>query len=292
MKVWCDSVWDTAIGKTAGTFDPINSNKAEVVIQKRAAKSLLGFCVNAVPTVVTDAEVYPNLILRVTSQALGITNQEFALGVGGHDGDAVTSYAPITSRFIPFKQKPEFSNLFNADLSFTVAPNATTTGGVDIVVGVVYSDAEPDMQYSMELLSGNHKRVTGGDVSVDAAKAHGTGLVFVNLTKLSIPTGFTELEGFFAGILPNGIDASDPVSGVMSFTSSGIDDFQPQVWPLGMFFAPALGTVANSGHSLAQNRYWPTRFPLSGAQTDIEVQSLLLVAAGTAPDTTQGILYS
>lgn len=289
-KVWCDSVLETAIGKTKGTFDPVDNNQATVKIQKPEAASILGLLVNYNPTIVTDAENTPDLILQITSKALGISAEEFVIAHGGADGDAATPWSPRITKFLPFRtDRPE--KLFNAELGFKVAPSVTNTAGVDVAVGVMYSNAEPDMDLGIELMAQMHKRATGGDVQADAAKAHGTGFGAVTLTALDIPTGPTQLLGILAKINPNAITASKPIGGVMELSASGIPDFSPQIWPLCTFWSPVLGTVISNGAFSGEGRYYPTRFPLTGAAVTVTVQSTLIIAASDAPDTTQAVLY-
>lgn len=291
MKVWSDLVYDTAIAKTGGTFDAINSNQSQVKIANPTAKSILGFLVNYAQTVATDAEVTPDLILRVTSKALGISSQDIIIGAGSNDQDAVSKYTPRVTRFVPFRNPSGINTIFNADISFEASASVTNTGGLDVVVAVVYSDAEPDGQFAMELMAQLHKRVTGGAYAVDAAKAHGTGGSAVTLSSISIPTGATQLCGLYAKILPNGISAGDPISGFMEFQASGIPDFSPQKWPLCVFGDAALGTVVQGKVGNWEGHYYPTRFQLTGAETTVNVSSTLIIAAGTAPDTIQGLLY-
>lgn len=291
MKVWNAVIWDTAIAKTAGTFDDVNNNVSQIKIANPTAKAIYGFYVNYACTVVTDAEVRPDLIIEITSKALGISGEQIVVALGTNDGDAVSRYTPVTSVFVPFKEPITKQNLFNADLSFKASASATTTGGLDVGIQLVYGDFEPTQNFMTELMSGSHKRVTGGDYQADAAKAFATGGAAVNLTSLSIPTGRTMLLGLLGSIIPNGITASDPISGFMEFQSSGIPDFAPQEILLSRFFDPALGTVTSGKSAIARAPYQPTRFTLTGAETTVVVKGTLIVAAATAPDTTQALLY-
>lgn len=291
MKVWSDLVHDDAIGKTAGTFDSINTNQASIKISHPTAKTVLGFMANYCLSVVTDAEIVPDAILRVNSQALGISNQDIVLPLGSNDGDAASGYVPNKTIFIPF-QVPANKPLFNADFSFSISASVTNTGGLSVVVAVIYADEEPDSKFALELMAQLHGRISGGNYAVDAAKAHATGGTAVPLTAIALSAGYTELRGILAKINPNGITASDPISGFMEFQSSGIPDFSPQLWPLSVFYNPALGTVTDGLNSRGEGRYYPTRFPLTGAAISINVNSTLLVAAATAPDTVQAVVFN
>ena len=290
MKVWCDVIYDSGIAATAGTFDKINSNADEITIDKPSAATIIGFLVNYVPTAGVDGEITPDLILQVNSKALGIQEQEYIVGSGTNDWDANSGYVPVETRFIPFHAPPG-KQLFNADLKFKATASASTSNGLDVVVGVIYSDFIPDGDFKLELLSQQHGPFSGGVYAADAAKAHATGGTAVNLTKLTVPTGARLLRGIYASIIPNGITAGDPIAGFMEFTATGIQDFSPQKWPLNRFFHPALGTVTDGKNAVALGRYYPTRFDLAGQKVDINVASTLLTAAGTAPDTIQGVIY-
>lgn len=289
-KVWSDLVYDSAIGKTAGTFDRVNSNAEAVRIEKNRAQSIIGFYVAYGQLVTTDAENLANLILQVTNKGLGISEEEFVIPRGGNDADANNEYTFVKTYFIPFKTDPSKS-LFNTEFIFKVAPSVTNTGGFDVIVSVVYSDTEPDSLFAMELLAQMHGRVNGGAKNVNAAEAHGTGGGAVALNAIVVEAGAIRLRGIFAGINPNGITAGDPIVGFMEFTAPGIDDFSPQLWPLSISWNAALGTVAESAAYSADGRYYPTRFPLTGARLTINVSSTLVTAAGAAPDTTQAVAY-
>lgn len=290
VKVWCDSVYDTAIGKTKGTFDPINSNQATIKIQKRDAQSILGFLINYASTVKTDAENTPDAIIRLNSKALGISDVDFVVPLGGDDADAASSWSPRITKYIPFRtDKPE--KLFNSELALKVAPSVINTGGLDIAVGLLYSNAEPSSQFQMELMAQMHKRFLDGSFSADEAKAMATALTTVTLSNIEIPTGPTNLLGILAKLNPNGITASDPVGGVIEFFASGIQDFSPQIWPLCTFWNPTLGTVIDQAAMSGEGRYYPTRFPLSGAAVTVGTKITPITGQGTAPDTTQALLY-
>lgn len=292
MKVWCDSIWETAIGKTKATFDPVDSNQNTVKIQKPDAKAILGFLVAYNLTVVTDGEITPDLILRVTNKALGISNEDIIIPNGGCDGNATNDWAPLTTVFVPFNiPEGSLAKLFNSEFVFTISPSASNTGGLDVVIGVVFADEDPDSAFAMELLAQKHSRVRGGAFSADAAKAHATGLAFVDLTSIEIPSGRLLLLGLLAKINPNGIAASDPINGVIEFKTSGIPDFSPQVWPLCTAWNPVLGTTVSEQAQSGEGRYYPTRFPLTGSAVTVLASSMIIVAAAGAPDTTQGLLY-
>jgi hypothetical protein len=293
MKVWSDLVYKTAIAKTKGTFDAINSNQNSVIIRKKDAITIIGFLIGYCASKLTDAENIPDLFVRINNKALGISNEIVAVLNGGPDADANTDYTPMITAFVPFKIRPDVprEKVFNSAFTFEASPSITSTEGLDVVVAVLHANGEPDMAFVMELLAQMHGRVTGGDAQGDAAKAHGTGGAAVTLTSLSIPAGTKQLRALGAAINPNGITATDPISGFMEFIAPGIPDFSPQLWPLSKFQNPALGTVADSSVATGRGRLWPTRFPLTGAEVTITVQSTLIVAAGTAPDTTQTVLY-
>ena len=292
MKVWSDLVHDTAIGKTKGTFDAVNGNAASVIISKPDAKSILYFIIGYCQTAGTDAETVPDIFVRVNSKALGISNEIVTVLNGGPDGDAASDYFAMITAIVPFKLRPGFeAKLFNAAITFEVAPSMSNTGGVDIVCAVVHSDQEPDATFAMEILAQMHGRVTGGDGQSDAAIAFAAGGTAVTLTSLTIPAGSTGLRALGGSINPNGINAAEPISGFLEFIAPGIPDFSPQKWPLPKFQSPAIGTVASASEAPGQGRYWTTRFPLTGSEVTVQVQGTLLVTQSTAPDTTQALLY-
>ena len=291
QKVWSDLVYDNgAIAKTKGTFDKINTNAEAVRIEKNNAKSVIGFLVAYAQLVTTDAENLANLILQVTNKGLGISEEEIVIPRGGNDADANNEYTPVETVFVPFKA-PVGKSLFNTEFNFKAAPSVTNTGGFDVVIAVLYSDAEPDSFFAMELLAQMHGRVGGGAFNADAAKAHAAAAGAVALSSIIVQAGATMLRAIFAGINPNGITAGDPICGFMEYTAPGIDDFSPQLWPLSISWNAALGTVAESAALSAKGRFYTTRFPLTGARLTINVSSTLLTVAATAPDTTQGVLY-
>ncbi|MEE9374583.1 MAG: hypothetical protein V3V00_16120 [Saprospiraceae bacterium] len=290
IKVWSDLVYDSAIAKTKDTFDKVNSNAAEIKIEKPDAEAILGFLIGYCATKLTDAENLPDLILQLSSKALGISEEEIVIPGGGNDADANTDYTPIVTAFYPFRA-PLGKKLFNAALSFKATPSVTSTEGLDVLIATLYSNQEPDAEFALELLAQRPSRVDGGAAKADAAKAHAAAGGSVSLTSLPIPTGVKELRGILTKINPNGITADDPISGFMEFQCTGIPDFSPQRWPLSVFFNPVLGTVAEGIQLGGKGRTFPTRFPMTGAAVTITVQSTLLVAAGTAPDTTQAVAY-
>ena len=291
MKVWSDLVYKTAIAKTKGTFDAINSNQASVIISKPDAKSILGFIIGYCVTALTDAENLPDLQVEINSKALGISNEVVTVFNGGPDHDANTDYTPMITAFVPYKLKPGFENkLFNAAITFKAAPSISSTGGLDVVIAVVHSNQEPDPNFVMELLAQLHGRVTGGDSQGDEGKAM-TGGAASTLTSLTIPAGTSLLKALGGSVNPNGITAGDPISGFLEYIAPGIPDFSPQLWPLSKFQNPALGTVADSSAAPGKGRFWPTRFPLTGSEITVQVQGTLLVTAATAPDTSQALLY-
>lgn len=289
-KVWSDLVYQTAIGKTKGTFDLVNSNAAAVRIEKADAASILGFYIAYAQLVSTDAENLANLFLQVTNKGLGISEEEIIIPRGGNDADANNEYTPVKTVFIPWKA-PTGKSLFNTEFIFKVAPSVINTGGFDVVVAVCYSDQEPDSLFQMELLSQMHGRISGGKPAADAAKAHAAAGGAVALTAIVVEAGAIRLRGIFAGINPNGITAGDPICGFMEFLAPGVKDFSPQLWPLSISWNAALGTVAESAAYSADGRIYPTRFPLTGARLTINVNSTTITAQGTAPDTTQAVLY-
>lgn len=291
IKVWCDSVYGTLIAKTKGTFDAVATNASNVIISKRDAESLLGFLVTYAMGVTTDAENMPDLFIEINSKALGISNEVICIPAGGNDADANNEYTPMITQFVPFKLKPGFADkLFNATISFKASPSITNTGGIEVGIGVIYADAEPDLQFAMELMAQMVGRVTGGDAKGDAALAH-TGAAFSTLTSLTIPAGTSVLRGLLGKINPNGITAGDPVMGLIEFIAPGISDFSPQLWPLCIAWNAALGTVAESASYSAPGRYYPTRFPLPGAEVTVQAKTIISISAATAPDTTQALLY-
>lgn len=292
QKVWSDLVFKDAIAKTKGTFDAINTNQASVIIAKRDAVSILGFIVGYAMSVTTDAENIPDLFVEVNSKALGISNEIIVCALGGNDGDANNESTPMRTKFIPFKIKPGFeSKLFNASITFKAAPSVSNTGGLSVVVAVVYSNQEPDAIFWNELMAQKPGRVTGGDADGDAAKAHATAGGAVNLTALQIPSGTKTLRSLLGKFNINGITAAKVKSGFFEFIASGISDFSPQLWPLPIFWNAVLGTVADMPALSGEAEPWPTRFPLPGSEVTVQVQSTLVIAATTAPDTTQYVGY-
>lgn len=288
-KVWCDTVYDTLIGKTKGTFDAINANQNTVKVEKPDAISLLGFMVNYIVAKHTDAENVPDLRLQVTNKALGISEEELMIGHGGCDANATNSWEPFKTEYVPFgTDKPE--KLFNSEFKFKAAPSVTNTEGLDVFVGVVYANKEPDLQFQIELMSQMHKRAFGGVSDSDAAKAHAAA-TFSTDTSLTIPTGPQEMIGHMVKVNPNGISAEDPISGMYELIASGIPDFSPQVWPLPTFWQGVLGTTVNENAQSGLGRYYPTRFPLTGTLVTVGVKTLLAIAAATAPDVSQAIIY-
>lgn len=292
QKVWCDSVHGTLIAKAKGTFDAINTNQNNVKIQKKDATAILGFIVNYCLGVTTDAENLPDLVIRATNKALGITEEDLVIPLGGTDGDANTPYIAMGAVYEPFKiPDGKEDKLFGSEFIFKASPTITNTGGLEIAVGVIYSNQEPDEQFTMELLAQKCARSVGGAYNADAAKAHGTGGAAVTLSSLAIPSGPTELIGLLGKINPNAITAGDPIAGIIEYKCSGIDDFSPQVWPLCVFFNPVLGTVAEGGSNSGRGRYYPTRFPLTGHGVTVGVETTLTITANDAPDTTQALKY-
>lgn len=291
QAVWSEVIYDSAIAKTAGAFDPVNTNRSEVKIAKKEAKTVLGFHVLYTLTAKTDAEITPDLILRVNSKSLGISSEEVVVPNGSKDNGANSDYDVMPSRFIPFRV-PAGKDLFNADFSFTATSSVDNTGGLTVVIGVVYSSAEPDSTFAMELMAQMTGRVSGGAYAVDAAKAHATGGSAVSLTSITLPTGSRTLRGILAKVNPNGITAGDPIAGWFEFRSSGVQNFSPQEWVITAGYNPALGTVTREkGDADSGMRYFPTRFPLTGGEITVQVQSTQVVAAGAAPDTIQAVLY-
>lgn len=291
-KVWSDLVHDTAIGKTKGTFDAVNGNQASVVISKPDAKSILGFMIGYCLTAMTDAENVPDLHVKINSKALGISDEIIEIANGGSDADANCDYSPMVTKFVPFKVKEAFwDKIKSASISFSVSGSVSSTGGLDVVIAVIHSDQEPDSMFAMELLAQLHSRISGGDAKSDAALAHAAGGTAVTCTALTIPAGTSRLRALLGKIIPNGITAGDPVSGFIEFIASGIPDFSPQLWPLCIFFNPALGTVAESSPHTSPGRYYPTRFPLTGSEVTVTVKTTCLVTQGTAPDVSQALAY-
>lgn len=291
-KVWCDVVHGTLIAKTKGTFNAIETNAKSVVISKPDAKSILGFLVAYAQGVTTDAENLADLLIQVNSKSLGISQEVLPVLGGGNDADANNEYTPVVTRFIPFKLKPGFAaKLFNSAITFKAAPSVTNTGGFEVCVGVVYSDAEPDSIFAMELLAQLHGRITGGDVQSDAAEAFAAAATAVTLTALTIPAGNSRVRAVGAKINPNGVTAGDPICGFFEFLAPGITDYSPQRWPLPISWNAALGTVAESAAISALGRMYPTRFGLPNAEITVQVQATITIVAATAPDTTQAILY-
>jgi len=294
-KVWCDLVYDTAIAKTAGAgnSNAVNANASGVKIQKKAI-DILGFLIGYNILVTTDTELVPQLMIKVTNKTLGITNEIIVIPRGTMDGDANTPYGPMETVFVPWKiPEGKEDKLFNSTFEFSAFPSSTNTGGLDIVCAVVHTDTKfaPNDPFVMELLSQQHGRIGGGDAQADPAKAHAAGATAVDLTALALTAGTKQIRALLSTIQPNGITAGDPIGGWMEFSSSGIDDFSPQRWPLSVFWNAALGTVAEGALQSGRGRYYPTRFPLTEAEVAIAVTSTLIIAAAAAPDTCQGCLY-
>jgi hypothetical protein len=288
MKVWADSVYDTAIGKVAGQYDPVDNNQAQITISKKSARCVIGLLVLATQTVITDAENIPDIILRINSVSEGITNQDFVIPVGTNDGDANSGFVPTKPYYIPFIVK---GDLHQADFDFAVAPAVASTGGFDVVVTLMYADSEPDQDFKMELLSRQYGAVRGGAHAEDNAKAMATALTTVNLTSISVKKGMSVLKGILGKTRPNGITAGDPVNAVFTFTSTAIDDFSPQIWCAVMGFHAALGTVADGLNGSGEGNYHPTRFDHTGEKADISVSVTPVTGQGTAPDTIQAVVY-
>lgn len=281
MKVWCDSVDNTALGKTQDTFDTIGT----VTIKGgQTVNELLGFCVLTANTKPTSGENGAP-VLQVDSKDLGISQQRFHLGnaitdaIGTNDKEA-----PVYAEFIAFKQEAG-KKLDNAKITFSISASATNTEGFDVAVGALVADQLPDAGFLMELLAQMCGRAIGGDVaysragiSAATATAFGTGI--------SITSTGKELIGLCGYINTNAPSAGKACVGVVEFTASQITDFSPQRWPFIIGYSASLGTpvgtIVNAG--LRNGVYYPTRFPLPETNFTMSVSMLLANALTNAGD--------
>lgn len=285
-KVWCDTVDNAAIGKTAGTFDTIGEVEA-----KEGATHILGFMVlvaNSGPT--SGENGVP--ILKVTSKSLGIAGETFPLsgtitdGIGTNDKEA-----PILYEFIPFKA-PDGASLKNAKVTFSLSSNVAVTEGWDIAVGMVMSNFQPDMQYLMELMSGACAMATGGaHAEMDAGVKTATPTSFT--TGITVPSSAKSLIGIGGFANPNAPTAKEACVPVIEFQSNSIPDFSPQVWPAVVGWGASLGTPVGTQCN-AQHRngmIFPIRFPLPEKEFTMNVSMWFATALTNEADGVAAIRY-
>lgn len=281
MKVWCDSVDNTALGKTQDTFDAIGT----VTIKGgKTVSELLGFMCIVANTKPTSGENGAP-VLQINSKDLNITQQRIHLGNAITDGIGTNDKeAPVFAEFIPWKVLPG-TKLDNAQIEFAISSSATVTEGWDVAVGAVFADGLPDAGFLMELLAQMCGRALGGDVAysragISAATAtpFGTGIKITSVGK--------ELIGLCGYVNPNAPSAGKACVGVVEFTASQMTDFAPQRWPFIIGWGASLGTPVGTqvNAALRNGVYYPTRFPLPETNFTMSVSMLLANALTNAGD--------
>ena len=282
-KVWADAVTITGAGATAGTLDA-----ASQITMRKGAGALIAIqylIVGAIPT--SGENGVP--ILRLSSDSLGITNQDFVLSSMKTDGIATNDKeAPVYAGIIPLAFVGDFSF---ADVNLSISSNVNVTGGWEGALGVIYADSVPDDQYARELLSFQHGAVKGGKrTEQDAGISAASETSFAN--SIEIPAGFTTLCGLAGVVNPNAPANGEATSGYTSFQSSDIPDFGPQRWVFMWGYSGSLGTpIGTPVPASGRSAYWPTRFPLTGQKVSIEVAQKLAVALTNAADGIAAAVY-
>jgi len=290
-KTWGVYQYDSAIAKTAGQFDEINSVTAPIKIEKKDAKHILGFLVNYCSTKLTDAENLVDLRLRISSKALGLNNEDLIVAKGGSDHDANNETVPQQVEFIPFKQ-PSGKSIVDADLRFYGAPGVSNTEGLDIGITTVYTNYTPSPE---ELLNWKLLCVPfgGGVTGDDAAIAHAAANTQVAYETLEIPSGKQTIDGHLCNIKPNAITATDPSSGMYELLCSAADDFQPQEWVFPTWWHPALGTVAESAGYPGNAKHYPAVFDIEPAKAHkVQFKGMVHCIHASAPDLNNALRYS
>lgn len=290
-KTWGVYQYDSAIAKTAATYNEVNSVTAPIKIEKKSAKHILGFLVNYCSTKLTDAENLVGLKLRISSKALGLNNEDLLIPKGGSDHDANNEYIPQGVSFIPFKQ-PRDKNIVDADLRFYAAPGVDNTEGLDIGITTVYTNFTPS-QAEIEDWKNLNCPFGGGVVGDDAALAHAAANTEVKYETLEIPSGKTTIDGHCCNIKPNGITASDPIGGKYELTCAAAEDYQPQEWVFPVWWHPALGTVAESAGLPGDAKHYPAVFDIEPSKVHkVIFKGMVHCIPATAPDVNNALRYS
>lgn len=300
LQMFSQLLRGTAIAKTAGTrtamvTDAHGNTVTGIKVQNKLAKKLVGFLIAYCQTVVTDAEIMPDLTLELTNSSLGIAAEEIFIAGGSNDGDAASGYTPVKVAFVEWEVDPSKEDrIYGSTFIVKPDPSVSNTGGLDIVFCAVFANEALPPRIMDAWRNLNRLSMGGGRANSDNALAHATGGALVGLTALTIPPGIAAITGLVAKTKPNGITASDPISGYIIWTIPGNSGFGPCELPLAIFFNPALGTVTDGLNAIVEAPMYPFVYEFDGitqGELLLNASSVLLVAAGTAPDVSKAVSY-
>ena len=281
-KVWCDTILNSGVGKTAGTYDAVGT-----ITLKKGTGHVYGLLVLVSPTAITYGE-NSRAVLRVDSKDLGISKETFLLttGISNPPGDGTTNLAAVASvsaEFIPLTVPT--GSLDNAKIDISVSGTDTTTAGWTVATGIVYGDVF-DADYANSLLRWSAKPAKGGNFVKSTASATST----TSLGSISIPSYASELVSLLLTVDGNAGEAN-PVVGMIELRGSSIPDFTPQKWPTVNGILPALGVATSAQTPVDVVKNIPFSFPLPQTNFDLEAYVTLAVALTNAADVAVGVRY-
>ena len=285
-NLWCQAGDIAAGGKTAGTFDEIAEFTIPVFV-----KHILGIIVlvtNSIPT--SGENGIP--ILRINSTDLGISSQDVVLSGSITDAIATNNKEmPVLAEFIPFKEMAnKTGKIANTRIAFGISSEVSTTGGWDVVVGLVTSDELPDASLLLELMAGICGRFTDSDVAgLDAGVNLATPDSFTET--LVVPAHTSEIIGLAGFACPNAPTDNEACAGWTEFTTNDIPNFSPQQWPFIVGWGASLGTPVGSQGNVSNRNgmYWPTRFQKPPIRVIISAAMTLATALTNAADGVIGV---
>jgi len=287
-KTWGSTIYDSGIATTAGQYDAVNSNRTKTVISKPSATNVIGWLVNYCSQETTDTEIVPDLFIQITSDALKMVNEQFAINHGGNAADANNEYTPMPVEFIGFENTTGKS-VKDADFTFRAAPSLACTTGLDVFITTVFCNYAPTLLDMVKWMTLNVTSM-GGKCIPNVALAH-TGGAEAALANLTIPANKSQIRGFGYHITPDGITEKDAVSGRFKLACEGEEDFTPQEWVYPYFWNSALGTVAESAAYGVKALLYPVIFDLSGKEAIITGTSMIITTAATAPNVSSSVRY-
>lgn len=272
MVLYAKCVNNASVGATAGTFDNVGSIQV-----RNDAKKLLGFWVEAAPTVNVAAVAFSG-ILKISSNDLNMSPQTFICPpfIGGSPATNVMMSAQRTM-WIPMVKDLKGKEVITIDFSQNLPTNGTACS---VVVCMVYDAKTPSSLGTEALKAWPYMApIAAGAQTVSQASVTTVAETAVT-TQVFIPSWATEIVGIAAVMVPNLMTAGEEVVGSVTLRST-LTDFDSQEWPFVFSVNPPLGTPVGSGIAAQEVPAMAMSFPLDGKNNTVNVYVKLNVAITT-----------
>lgn len=289
MRTWSQCVLNTALGKTAATYNDIGT-----LTIRKGVRSIHGFYLLILNTKPTADEASSPMI-RVNSSDLGVSNMNLHGSLIGGEGYTATQAKYVRKVWYPWSPKPLGRSLEFANITLAVTGVVACTEGFDCGIQLITADAPPTAEMQENYKSNNCGPFSDGDTAIEAAGAGDSSTLSswgtADVDMIVINSKNNSIVGINYTIGMNAETEAVPLCNYAELTCSDIDNFTPQQHLVQYGASGSLGTTISSMNEVGSS-YLPFVFDgLPGDKVKISIADINSLTGLTAGNGLMGMVF-